>query len=389
MLLLRNFSLPLFYFVILSLLVSSSVARETAQAAALTLSSTEPVDIELKGYAGLAEKTLFSGSLSPGENKIDIPYSGLALLVFSGGQSFPILLNTKPFTLSIKDPSEPPSFTESEANSYFYDALTGKTRETEPPPDDFAHLMIQGKQLLESTRSTRTMDELRTKNAEFHEFVRDNYDKLKHSDMVMRLIAQYFMMHEYVDYHIEGAPAADIQVQYRQAVLTGVANWLEILQPYIPEHEILNYIVSLYYQRSMVTLAALIVEKYRNIAYCPGVEKETWSFPPDLLVAGVNGSGERELGIITGEKIFAFVSDDCPVSMVEAVVTARRLADRKEGVRLVVIPLERLSETHLAMNRMVSNGNMEFMVDEQWRKEHLAERITLPLFVERSCSGRL
>jgi hypothetical protein len=60
MILLWNFSLPLFYFVILSLQVSSSIARETAQAAAFTLSFTEPVDIELKGYAGLAEKNLFS-----------------------------------------------------------------------------------------------------------------------------------------------------------------------------------------------------------------------------------------------------------------------------------------------------------------------------------------
>lgn len=38
------------------------------------------------------------------------------------------------------------------------------------------------------------------------------------------------MMHEYVGYHIEGAPATDIRVQYQKAVLDGVESWLDILK---------------------------------------------------------------------------------------------------------------------------------------------------------------
>jgi hypothetical protein len=161
----------------------------------------------------------------------------------------------------------------------------------------------------------------------------------------------------------------------------GVGSWLEILRPHISEHEILNYIVSLYYQRSIVTLAALISENFQNVAYCPGAEKETWSFPKDLLVAGANRSRERHLETIKGEKIIAFVSDDCPVSMVQTVIKARQIADKKKRMQLIVAPLQQLSETHLFMNRMVSNGNMLFINDEQWRKENLAEKIRLPLFV--------
>lgn len=189
--------------------------------------------------------------------------------------------------------------------------------------------MVQAKQLLESTHSIHTIEELTTKKKEFHDFVHDNYQSLKHSDMVRRLIAQYFMMHEYVNYHVEGAPAADIKIKYHQAIINGVENWLKILKPHIPEHEILNYCVSLYYNRSMVTVASLIIENFRDVAYCLGVENKIFSFPEDLLVTDANGNKGRRLKQFKGNKIVAFVSDDCPVSMVETVNKARTLIEQK------------------------------------------------------------
>jgi len=50
------------------------------------------------------------------------------------------------------------------------------------------------------------------------------YENLKHSDMIRRLSAQYFMMHAYVAYHTEDAPAADIRVQYQKEILNGVGS---------------------------------------------------------------------------------------------------------------------------------------------------------------------
>ncbi len=134
--------------------------------------------------------------------------------------------------------------------------------------------MIQAKQLLESSNSIQTIKELNDRKNEFHGYARRHYQDIKHSDMVRRLLAQYFMMHEYVSYHAKGAPAAEIKKKYQEAVLAGVGSWLEILTPYIPKHEILNYCVSLYYNRSMITLASLIIENFRDVAYCPGVEKD-------------------------------------------------------------------------------------------------------------------
>jgi len=198
---------------------------------------------------------------------------------------------------------------------------------------------------------------------------------------MQRLIAQYFMMHEYVDYHSEGTPAATIRIQYQKAVLNGVGSWLEILKNHIPEHEVLNYCVSLYYNRSMVTLASLIIENFRDAAYCPGAEKETFSFPADMLITEANGNKVRKLDEFKDNTIIAFVSDDCPVSMVETISKMRQLAAQKKDSSVIVAPLQKLSGHHLAMSRMISSGNMFFINDEKWRKDNLARKIRLPLFV--------
>ena len=352
---------------------------ETARAT-LGIHSQTAVEIELTGYNSLVESPIFKGNLEAGsKHDINTPYRGLALLVFAEGQRYPVIIGDESFTLNIVGPGEPPSFAGSGENDFLYKKLSGEN----PPPGqyDFALLMIQAKDLLESTHSIRTVEELTAKKKEYHDFVRKHYENLKHSDMIRRLIAQYFMMHEYVDYHTEGAPAANIRIQYQKEVVNGVGSWLAILQPHLQQQEILNYCVSLYYDRSMVTLASLIIANYRDAAFCPGDEKETFSFPADMHIAEADGGKERKLGGLKGDKIIAFVSEDCPVSMVETVSKARQLAGRKENVPVIVAPLEKLSRNHLSMGRMISNGNLFFINDEKWRKDNLAKKIKLPLFV--------
>ena len=342
--------------------------------------SQTAVDIELTGYNGLTETLVFTGNVVPGSGQeIQTPYRGLALLVFAGGQRYPVIIGDEPFILNIAGPGKSPSFAGSEENDYFYKLLSGE--DSASGQYGFALLMIQAKELLESSHSIRTVEELTAKKEEFHEFVRKKYKNLRHSDMVMRLIAQYFVMHEYVDYHKKGAPATDIRIQYQKEVLNGVESLLEILQPHLQQQEILNYCVSLYYDRSMVTLAALIIENFRDAAFCPGEERETLSFPADIHIAEADGNQERKLGDIKGTKIISFVSEDCPVSMVETVSKARQLADRKENVPVIVAPLQKLSNDHFTMASMIRHKNMFFINDEQWRKENLPKKIQLPLFI--------
>jgi hypothetical protein len=346
----------------------------------LVIHSQTTVEIELTGYNSLVETSIFKGNLEAGGNQeINTPYRGLALLIFAQGQRYPVIIGDESFTLHIAGPGEPPSFAGSSENVFLYKKLSGEN----PPPGqyDFALLMIQAKDLLESTHSIRTVEELTAKKKEYHDFIRKNYESLKHSDMIRRLIAQYFMMHEYVNYHKQGAPASDIRIQYQKEVVNGVGNWLAILQPHLPEQEILNYCVSLYYDRSMVALAYLIIKNFSDAAYCPGAEKKTFSFPADMHIAEAKGDKERTLGDFRGNIIIAFVSSDCPVSMVETVSKARQLAGRKENMPVIVAPLEKLSDNHLAMRRMLSNGKLFFINDEKWRKENLTKKIKLPLFV--------
>jgi hypothetical protein len=343
--------------------------------------SQTDVDIELTGYNGLAETNIFTGDVVPGSGQeINTPYRGLALLGFAGGQRYPVIIGDKSFTLNITGPNEPPSFTYSAENDFLYKKLSGE--DPAPGQYDFALLMIQAKDLLKSSSSVRTVEELTTKKEEFHEFVRNNYVSLKHSDMVRRLIAQSFMMHEYVDYHEEGAPATNIRIKYQKEVVNGVGSWLETLKPHLQQQEVLNYIVSLYYNRSMVTLASLIIENFRNVAYCPGDDKKIFSFPADMNIVVAAGDKERKLGDFRGDKIIAFVSEDCPVSMVEAVNKARQLIDQKENVPVIVAPLQKLSKNHLVMASMIRHKNMFFINDEQWRKENLPKKIQLPLFIQ-------
>lgn len=365
---------------LLLLFFTSVCLTGNAVAAPLAIHCQTAVNIELIGYNGLTESSLFNENLAAGKKyEVNTGYRGLALLVFKNGSRYPFIIGDAPFTLNIVDPLQPPSFTGSAENNSLYRALSGNA----PVPEQyqFAHLMIQAKQLLESSHSISAIQELTDKKKEFHGFVADNYQRLQHSDMLRRLIGQYFMMHEYVNYHSKEASTSKIRLTYKQAVLNGVGAWLVTLKPYIPEHEILNYCVSLYYDRSMVTLASLIIEHFRDVAWCPGTEKEGFRFPPDLIVVEADGKRERKFSALKGNTFIAFVSNDCPVSMVETVIKARRAAERNNDMVFIVAPLQQLSAHHLAMNRMVSGGNILFVKDEQWRKTNLAVKIKLPLFV--------
>lgn len=333
--------------------------------ASFIIQSQENVNIELKGYSGLIHTSLFEGRIvADGKQIVDTPYHGLALLVFTEGQRYPVIIGEKSFILNIKDPDTLPSFTKSVENEFFYKLLTGA--EPGNAQYDFPLLMIEAKQLLDSSSSIHTVNELAAMKERFHTFVSTHYQNLQHSDMLMRLLGQYFMMHEYIDFHIEGAPASDIQVQYKKAVVSGVGNWLEILKTDIPEHEILNYCVSLYYNRSMVSLAHQIVSNFRDIAYCSENIQKSISLPEDLSVTDADGNRKGVVKDFGNNVLIAFVSDECPVSMVEAVVRARKLAVQEKDVKLIVAPLQKLSDKHLAMRRMLSSENMFFVNDEKW-----------------------
>ena len=261
----------IYFFLIFSILFHNDSA-----CAKFIVQAQTAVDIELTGYNGLTEKSIYKGKLSANsKQEISTPYHGLVLLSFKDGQTYPVIVGDKIFILNISTPDKLPSFSKSPENDIFYKAL--KDSEQVPREYAFANLMIQAKHLLESSYSIRTVKELTAKKKEFHQFVKKHYKKLSHSDMLKRFIAQYFMFHEYIDYHVKGEPATEIMVKYRKEVVSGVGSWIKVLQPNLPEHEILNYCVSLYYKRSMVAMASLIIDNFRDAAFCPGDKRKIFN----------------------------------------------------------------------------------------------------------------
>ena len=88
---------------------------------------------------------------------------------------------------------------------------------------------------------------------------------------------------------------------------------------------ITNYCIFLYYDRGMVSLSAMIIREFEEIACCSGDEPGSFSFPDDLQLTRSDGAGAGGLREFKGAKIIAFVSEDCPVSMGLTVVKAREL----------------------------------------------------------------
>ncbi len=349
--------------------------------AGLVIHSKIAIDFKLQGYDGLKSILIYSGTLPAGGiQDVETQYNGLARLIFPGGQTYPIIIGSKSSVATITGSDETPSFAVEDENQHFYKLLVDGD-----PVDNgygFVGLMIQGKQLLESSSSIKTVNELQAKKAGFQEFMQHNYLDLSHSDLLRRLIGQYFMMHEYVSYHREGSPASDIQLRYRREVLSGVKTLLSLLQDHIPENELLNYCVGLYYDRGMVTMASFIVDNFNTIVYCGNDNRNLTVFPAHLKLVNADGSTAGKLGfLLNEEKIVSYVSADCPVSMVRTVIKAREIAETKnEGVNrlLIVVPLEKLSEKHRAMSRNVSGGTILYVDDESW-VENSSQNIRLPL----------
>ncbi len=350
--------------------------------AKITIQTQTAVEITLTGFDGLEDLALFQGKIAKDHpQKFDTPYRGLALLGFAGGQSYPLIIGEAPFVLKITDPGKPPSFIGSGENDFLYRSLSGVAAVSNGKYP-FADLLLRAKGLLESTYTIKTMAQLAAKKKELAGFVTSNYQSLRHSDMVRRLMAQSFMMHEYVDYRVAGEPATTIQARYRQEVLAGVAGWLKALSPHIPGHLVVNSCVSFYYERSMVSIASQIMGRFPAEAICPGETDATLRLPEGLRVTDARGKQQGTLADLKGKKNIALVSDDCPVSMVAAVVKARELARQKTANPLIVAPLQRLSRKHLAMAKMIRDEKILFIDDEKWFRGKPATLTRLPAFIE-------
>ena len=269
-----------------------AVALPCKAQAGLIIHAKNAIDFTLQGFDGLQTFQIHSGNLSAGASiNLKTEYKGLAMLEFPAGQKYPLIISDKSSFVTIANYNEPPSFAAGDANEHFYQLLKSKKIDVQVDKDHgFTGVLIRGKKILDSSSSIKTVQELHAKKTEFQEFIQHNYRDISRSDLLGRIIGRYFMMHEYVSYHQPGSPAGDINERYQQEVLDGVRNILAVLKNVIPENQLLNYCVGLYYDRGMVTMAAFIADNFKEIAYCEGEKKQQEVFPSDLKLVNADGS---------------------------------------------------------------------------------------------------
>lgn len=333
-------------------------------ASALTLQAIREITVQVRAFDGLTTTNLYNGKIEPGKDvHITALYQGLALISFPGGQSYPLIIGPAKSSVIIDAANNIPNFSNSPENVVFYKSL--QSDEPIPATYPFITLMLEAKRLLESSSSIKTMQELKAKRAAFYQFVAANYAVLRYSDMVARLVAQSFMMHENVSYQEKGGTPQDILVKYYAAVIACAKGWLDTLAPHMPRHQVMNHLVSLYYERSMVAMAARLLNAFEKDAICPKVENCAicGTLPEDTVV--LSGRLTQRIKDIDGRKDIIFVSESCPVSMTKAVVAARE-ADGND-LTIIVAPLEPLSEKHRAMNGLLSGKKLLFVDDEKWQ----------------------
>jgi hypothetical protein len=126
-----------------------------------------------------------------------------------------------------------------------------------------------------------------------------------------------------------------------------------------------------------------IADNFREFACCGEEKQDLRDLPENLNLIRADGSAAGTSGAIKGAKTFAFVSADCPVSMVMTVIKSREAAAAKNPAAnsIIVVPLEKLSAKHRSMSSNISGGALLFVDDEQWCKINLSENMRLPFFV--------
>ncbi len=150
---LKNVLANTLLFIRLPLCIAAAWACGPAHAGVVASSDVD-IKIRLVGFAVLEEKPIFSGDIKAQSSiEMDTLYHGLALLVFEGGQTYPAIIGDGPVSLHISDPGSLPVFTPGSENEFFYRKLSGES--TGAGQFDFALLMIEAKQLLDSSSAIR------------------------------------------------------------------------------------------------------------------------------------------------------------------------------------------------------------------------------------------
>jgi hypothetical protein len=327
--------------------------------------------VKLTGFDGFRADTLSSLILDQsGFGAATIPYRGFILLVMEDGRIFPLILDKKKTKIFLNSYSEVPQFAGDEENTFLYTVLTSNQQfagkkmviaegsrffQTNDPfrpvldgemdslvarkerleksiwarKEGMAGLLIQGKSLIESTSEITTREQLDDQKTKILKFIQSHQEDLRHTDMLRQLAYQYEMMNEYIRWG---------KYPYEVVMVNDVGTWIDSLGKQLGSHQIVNYFLQFYLDRSMVSMAIRIAEKYESYSLCPALnEGEADSLSDMEIKISDTRSGIGNLKKMSFLKILFFYNSGCPACIAEQISLMRTLKQEKAPVPAITL----------------------------------------------------
>lgn len=339
---------------------------------------TTKVSIQLLAYNGFKTDSFQNVNLDQsGIGKVNIKYSGFALIKMSNGKQYPIIIKNKNTQFIISDYDSIPVFTDDDENTFLYQNLLEKEqllrkkilladalsffKDTDPffsvlneekniietnnkhlknkianNTEYMAATLLNAKLLIEAINTIRTDAELNATKEVFISFINKNFNHLIHSDMIQQMAVQYVMMNEYVLIGQEN--------HYKQ-VTTDIGDWINNFRKKIPPEDIVNFFIKFYLGRSMVGLTAMISREYKEYSKCEPISNRNKISDSLLQISdslNISLSVNKNFSVRLNEmgktaKILFLFQPDCPVCFVQQLMLGNYLQEQNQRIPAITV----------------------------------------------------
>jgi len=344
----------------------------------------------ITGYNYLKNDTIGMIDLNTqGEGVLKHNYIGFALITVAGTRQYPIIINKGYTTIELIPGSKTPKFGNCKDNAFLYRTLIAKEElmrkrmtidealESFDDNDPFrksliaekeklstkeislnknikdssvfyvSALLMQAKELMETTYGIKTEAELKDRKNAFLTFINKNIKTLRYSDMIQQLAGQYVMMNEYV---IIG------QNNHYNQVLVDVEDWIKKFGKSIGSKQIAEHFMNIYAGRSMYGVAGRIAERFHKETACK-INTKTFELKGDkksiIIEAEIKNSkaGDNTIklkNIPSQYKILIYHSNKCSASYVQNIMLSRYTREKMIQVPVITVFVEGESQDALS-----------------------------------------
>jgi len=353
-------------------IVRLSIPQSGMQVLQIKLTGSAGKKITVTGFSGMREEKLAEMTMnSEGVAKYSGDYQGFLLLEIENKGLFPVILEQNQVTFSL-DEKGFPRFTDRE-NSRLYEALNRKNtsehkrmtlrenlsyfRENDPyypvlkrkqkeldsvkvnyesgimnEKSSLAGLIMQGRQVIESTYGIRTKEQLDERKKAMLDFLSANYKQLYHSDIFRQTAFQYAMMNEYV---------AKSREEHYKYVIADIKDWIDRLNGKLTPEEITGFFLEMAVGRRMISLGSVILENYAGYTGCTvkNVPATKHGVFPDITLhlwkSKETGMPLSKLG--EGKKLLIFYDEDCVFCLPAHVRMMNLLENNAQSINVITV----------------------------------------------------